>query len=190
MKKIFFTLFLTILTVYSYSQTEFTLTDNAPVFPTQYIVLEFDSLTIEEMYARTLEWVSITYNTPKEVIKAKLENKYIRIEGVAPSAYENSFWGMTNFMDIKYMVEFAFKSNRIKFEVINTEILTSPSEYSAGGWVDFKIEYSGFNKKNGKPDIRYRKAANSVLITFNNLALAFDKYLNNPIEVSIKNDDW
>ena len=100
------------------------------------------------------------------------------------------FGGMTNFMDIKYMVEFAFKSNRIKFEVINTEILTSASEYSAGGWVDFKIEYSALNKKNGKPDIRYRKAANSVLITFNSLALAFDKYLNNPIEVSIKNDDW
>ncbi len=59
----------------------FKLDEESPIFPNQYVVLKVDSLSIKNAYNKTLEWVSITYNTSDEIIKAQLKDKFIRIEG-------------------------------------------------------------------------------------------------------------
>jgi hypothetical protein len=48
---------------------------------TDYVVGTVEGKTAQELYKKTLDWVSVTYKNPKEVIKAQIENDYIRIEG-------------------------------------------------------------------------------------------------------------
>ena len=112
MKKILFTLTLSLLTIISFAQASFTLSEEKPDFPPQFIVLEIDSLSIEDGYKRTLEWININYNTPSKVIKSQIENKYVRIQGVSKNGFTFVNMGMTFYKDIRYTIEFKFKENK------------------------------------------------------------------------------
>tara|TARA_R110000744_G_scaffold218569_1_gene337354 strand:- start:1744 stop:2322 length:579 start_codon:yes stop_codon:yes gene_type:complete len=172
------------------SQT-FTLNNSdRTTFPNQFIALEVDSLSIEEGYKRTIEWINITYNTPSEVIKSSLDNKYIRIQGVASNLYTYDPLGSLS-ADVRYSIEFAFKDNRVKFDVTGTEFYISPSQYAAGGWTQLNFNNSKMYRKNGKPKKSAIKKSNQVMGYFNELAESLNSYLNKPIEKSVtENDDW
>ena len=72
-------LLLMLVSFYSNAQeTEFKCTKEGF---TDYIVGIVEGKTSQELYKKTLDWVSYTYKNPKEVIKAQIENDYIRIEG-------------------------------------------------------------------------------------------------------------
>ena len=110
MKKILFTLTLSLLTIISFAQAPtFTLSEEKPTFPNQFVAIEVDGLTIPDGYNRALEWINITYNTPSEVIKSQLENKYIRIEGIVQNFYPYDVLN-TMFASLRYTIEFKFKT--------------------------------------------------------------------------------
>ena len=196
MKKILFTLTLSLLTIISFAQApSFTLSEEKPTFPNQFVAIEVDELTIPDGYNRALEWINITYNTPSEVIKSQLENKYIRIEGIV----KNKFAGASN---VKYQIEFEFKNNKVKFEVTGLKFYIEPKEYGANmkimlneegtdGWYNLEFINTKMYKKNGKPKKAYAKRAREVMAYFNELVLSMDTYLKNPIEETESgDDDW
>ena len=191
MKKILFTLMLTLLTIISFAQApSFTLSEEKPTFPNQFVAIEVDGLTIPDGYNRALEWINITFNTPSEVIKSQLENKYIRIEGIVKNFYPYDVLN-TMFASVRYTIEFKFKENKVKFEVIKTEYYISPSQYGSGGWVNLEFLNTKMYKKNGKPKKAYAKKARKVMTYFNELVLSIDAYLKKPIEETESgNDDW
>jgi len=181
MKRILFTLCLSLLTIISFAQAPtFTLSEEKPTFPNQFVAIEVDGLTIPDGYNRALEWINITYNTPSEVIKSQVENKYIRIEGVLNNG--------AVFASLKYNIEFKFKDNRVKFEVIKMEYYVA----SGGGkWINLVYLNSEKYKKNGKYKKAYANKANKVMTYFNELVLSMDTYLKKPIgETESGNDDW
>jgi hypothetical protein len=187
MRLLFIFAFIFLSSLQTYGQgSKFELSESRPNIPPQYIVLEFDSLTIPDGYNRILEWIKINYNTPSEVIKAQFENKYIRIEGVS-----GEYLAMGTYMpkDIKYMLEFRFQEDRIKLEVLSTKIWHNASQYTSAGWFDWEIVYSDLYKKNGKPRAYAVKGANSFLDIFNNIATAIKSYILEPIGKTDE-DDW
>ena len=191
MKKILFTLTLGLLTIISFAQSpSFTLSEEKPTFPNQFVAIEVDGLTIPDGYNRALEWINITFNTPSEVIKSQLENKYIRIEGIVKNFYPYDVLN-TMFASVRYTIEFKFKENKVKFEVIKTEYYIAPSQYGSGGWVNLEFLNTKMYKKNGKPKKAYAKKARKVMTYFNELVLSMDTYLKKPIEETESgNDDW
>jgi len=191
MKRILFTLCISLLTIISFAQApSFTLSEEKPTFPNQFVAIEVDELTIPDGYNRALEWINITYNTPSEVIKSQLENKYIRIEGIVQNFYPYDILN-TMFASVKYTIEFKFKENKVKFEVIKTEYYIAPSQYGSGGWVNLEFLNSKMYKKNGKPKKAYAKKARKVMTYFNELVLSMDTYLKKPIEETESgDDDW
>ena len=84
MKKIIYFLLATIsISNLSFGQeTEFKFTKEGF---TDFVVTQCEGKTQAELYKKALDWVSVTYKNPKEVIKAQIENDYIRIEGSSNS---------------------------------------------------------------------------------------------------------
>ena len=192
MKKILFTLYLSVLTVISFAQTPtFTLSEEKPDFPPQFIVLEIDSLSIEDGYKRTLEWININYNTPSKVIKSQIENKYIRIQGISKNGFTFVNIGMTFYKDIQYTIEFKFKENKVRYDVLDYEVWDDATDYSSAGWSPYPIKYSKLYKRNGKMKKGYGKGVQTIIGCFNDIAEGLDLYLRKPIaEIISEDDDW
>ena len=189
MKNLIFTF--TLLFTFSFiaQNSKFELSDDKPTFPPQFVVIEKEGMSIEEGYQRIIEWVNVTYKNPAEVIKSQIENKYVRIEGFSSGLYIADRMGLIPPYDVKYVITFNFKENKIKFDVDSATFYIPPSQYSSGGWYDLVFVNSAMYKKNGKPKYELTKAK-KVMAYFDNLASTVQNYVNTPVEVATDDDDW
>jgi hypothetical protein len=72
---------------------------------TDFVVINIDGKTAPFLYKKTIDWVSLTYVNFKEVLKAQIENDYIRIEGINEGCL--------------YQIEISFKDGKYKFDLIS-----------------------------------------------------------------------
>jgi transposase-like protein len=158
----------------------------------KFLVIEIDSLNASELYLKTLDWIKETYKNPDEVIKAKFENEKIRFNGFQKSAMSTKMLGVPSFSDVRYSIEISFKDNKLKFEPINLERYTAPSEYVSGGWSFVPLNTGSYiYKKNGKSKGIFKRYPKQIENIFNNLKSSLEIYLlkqNNTIKD--KKDDW
>ena len=113
--------------------------------------------TAQELYQKCIDWLNETYKQPEEVIKGKIEGEYVKINGSAPNMIQVSALGSKSFMDTRYTIEFRFKDDRFRMEIISFENYIAPSQYSViSGWFTnlFHIELLIVKEnliKTGKP---------------------------------------
>jgi len=108
----------------------FSLSGEQNKFP-DYIVLNIDSSSINDSYNRTLNWVSKpSFDNEKKIISQQ-ENKSIQIQGINKIDINGQKF------DVRYFIQFRFKTNRIKFEVLDAEIYFSDQ-------IESKINWKGF----------------------------------------------
>lgn len=153
---------------------------------TDYVVLETKDLTAKDEYLRTIDWIKRNYNTPDEVIKAKIENEYIRIQGVGKNIYSLKSLGLKTFYDIRYQIEFHFKDGRIKFSVIDLESYSPSSQYSAGGW--YSLDPASLYKPDGTERTMFKQGWDDVVSYLNNLSTDVKQFVLNPPTPS--KSDW
>jgi hypothetical protein len=173
----------------SFSQGElFELSEDKTQFPS-YVVVESEDLSIEQGYQSVLEWINITYDSPDKVIKSQIENKYIRINGIAKNLYAYDAMGamITN---IQYDIEFKFQQNRVKFDITELQFYIPAGQYNAAGWAPLSFDYNKAFKKNGKRKKVYWKQVDNVLSYFNNLSSSLNKHLKNPTENFKEEEKW
>tara|TARA_A100001015_G_C15034372_1_gene735195 strand:+ start:1898 stop:2479 length:582 start_codon:yes stop_codon:yes gene_type:complete len=169
----------------------FKVTKESPSLINQFVVIDQDEMPVEEGYKRVIDWINITYNTPKEVIKGQIENDYIRIEGYQSSNPCIKSLGIVSCFDNKYSISFEFKENKIKFQVTRLQLYSAPSSVSAGGWSEAQPNYAVMYKKNGKPVKLQHQIADGFTSNLNALQSSLSKYVSNPIDSSSnKDDDW
>lgn len=138
--------FLMIYSLVFSQDTEFKMTKESF---TDYVVTPCEDKSQSEIYKKTLDWLNVTYKNPKEVLKANLENDYVRFEGSAPSLVCLSSLGMKTCYSTKYQIEVSFKDGKYKFDIIEIQYYVNSSQYSSGGWSQFPMvgmEYY-YNKK-------------------------------------------
>lgn len=158
---------------------------------TDYVVTKVDSTkTQSELYKKSLEWVQVTYNNPKEVIKAQIENDYIRIEGVSKNAICMKALGMNTCSSARYQIEITFKDGKYKFDVISVEQYVSPSKYSSGGWYTIPIDNTKYAyKDNGEIRNTYKQYPENLENLFNSLNLSLKDFLLSK-NVQSKSKEW
>ena len=76
------------------------------------IVVITDSIKATELYKKTLNWVQETYKNPEKVLKAKIENEKIRIEGFTDNAWWYKYLGATQIFGMEYSLEISFKDGK------------------------------------------------------------------------------
>ncbi|ELM3651202.1 DUF4468 domain-containing protein [Flavobacterium psychrophilum] len=167
-------------------ETEFKLTKDGF---TDFVVTPVEKTQIE-MYKKTLDWVSVTFQNPKEVIKAQIENDYIRIEGSIPTLLCKEILLSTICDNAKYQIEISFKQGKYKFDVIEINGFTLPSEYTHGGWYKVRFDYmKTYFKENGDVRSVYKNYPTAFSETFNGLNNSLKDFLISD-NIPSKKNDW
>ena len=195
MKNLLFTLAI-LVSFGGYAQEKrIQVTEKNPTFPPQYVVVEKDSMLVEDGYQRAIEWINITYKNPAEVIKSQIENKYIRMTGFVSGLYIADRMGMIAPYNVNYTIEFNFREGKVKFEVTGATFDIPASTYngiySSAKTYDLMFNHPDLFKKNGKPKYEFKKAT-KVTNYFNDLASSFSNYVMNPVsnKPASSDDDW
>ena len=119
MKKILLILTLALYNIGYAQVTEFTFTKDGL---TDYVVTQCEGKTQSEIYKKCIDWIAYTYKNPLSVTQAKIENEYIRIEGIRESLIcDNSALYGKVCRDGKYTLEISFKDGKYKFEILKIE---------------------------------------------------------------------
>lgn len=168
-------------------ETEFKLTKDGF---TDYVVTECKDKTAAEMYKKTLDWISVTYKNPKEVIKAQIENDYVRIEGASSSLICLNILGMKNCFDTKYQIEISFKEGKYKFDVIELQYYVAPGQYTRGGWFPENFEkIDEYYNKKGEIKGRYKYYPETIPLYFNVTNTKLKEFILSE-SIPSKKSDW
>ncbi len=185
MKKNIYILLVTVLvTNLSFSQeTEFKFTKEGF---TDYVVTNCEGKTQSDLYKKTLDWVSTTYKNPKEVIKAQIENDYIRIEGIKSNML-CVISGASSCFDVRYQIEISFKDGRYKFDVTKIEQYAPPSRV----WLDIPIngDFKGYFKESGEIKPMFKLLPDAFQSTFNGLNKDLESFLKSE-SIPSKKGNW
>jgi hypothetical protein len=101
---------------------------------TDFVVTPVDGKNKSVLYNKALDWISVTYKNPNVVIKAKIENEYIRFEGSNNNMLCIKTLGIKNCELANYQIEVSFKDGKYKFDLIEVKEYAKPSQYGSGGW--------------------------------------------------------
>jgi len=186
MKKITFLLFFLFAVSAIAQETEFKFSKDGF---TDYVVTACVGKTQAELYKKTLDWVAVTYKNPKEVIKAQIENDYIRIEGSSKALIVLNILGKT-YYDATYQIEISFKDGKYKFDVIEVRYYTTPSQYSPGGWGEFGLANTeGYYNKKGQIRSAFKYIPETLPDYFNTLNLELKDFLMSD-QIPSKKNEW
>ncbi|UQD54998.1 DUF4468 domain-containing protein [Flavobacterium sp. K5-23] len=158
---------------------------------TDYVVGIVEGKTAQELYKKTLDWVSITYKNPKEVIKAQIENDYIRIEGSKSNMICMKALGMLTCNDVRYQIEISLKEGKYKFDLTKLEQYTPPSKYTViSGWSEVGLaNTSVYYKENGDLRSLFKLYPTSIETEFNSLNTSLKDFLKSDT-IPSKKSDW
>lgn len=107
-----FLLLLTLISLLSYGQITMT---KEKVYGS--IIYDIDSMSAEKIYNKVLAYIQATYPTPDKVLKAKIPNEMVRMEGVFGSPVAGaSFISMEN-LDLFYSLVIEVKDNKMRITV-------------------------------------------------------------------------
>jgi hypothetical protein len=186
MKKLLFIL-LSISTFAYAQETEFKFTKDGF---TDYVIGTVPNKTASELYKKTIDWINITYKNPREVIKAQIENEYVRIEGIKSSMICKKVLLSNICENGRYQIEISFKEGKYKFDVISLESYLAASQYSSGGWYEVGLTNTSYAyKDSGELRPMFKFYPEAIESTFN--------YLNNELKKTLesetipsRNDKW
>ena len=167
--------------IFSFCQEkEFTFTKDGI---TDFVVTSVDNKTQSELFKKTLDWIAVTFKNPKEVLKAQIENDFIRTEGYSKELLCFNTMGKT-FYDANYLVEISFKDGKYKFDLLSITMLNTKSEPN--------IELNKMNeyyKENGNIRGTYKYFPEIIPVYFNNLNISLNDFLTND-KIPSKKNDW
>lgn len=186
MKKLLFIL-LFISALGNAQETEFKFTKDGF---TDYVIGTIPNKTASELYKKTIDWINVTYKNPKEVIKAQIENDYIRIEGFKSSMLCKKIMLSNICENGRYQIEISFKDGKYKFDVTSLESYLSASQYNSGGWYPVGLSNTSYAyKDSGELRTTYKYFPEEIETTFNSLNIELKKFLESE-SIPSKNDGW
>lgn len=154
---------------------------------TDFVVTSCDGKTQSELYNKCLDWISVTYKNPSEVIKSKIENEYIRIEGFSSDIVCYSYMGK-RCSDTKYEIEISFKDGRYKFDVLSISEFNNMSKSML--WTNFEInDTAAYFDKKGEIKKSYKYIPEMMPAYFNNLNLNLKDFMMSN-SIPSKKTDW
>lgn len=141
MKNIFTTLTL-LIAINTYSQVG--MFSFKPDGNSDFVVNTVEGFKAEDIYKKVINWVSLNYQNPESVIKAKIENEYIRITGFNSESFSRTLKSGSKFQyGIRYSIEIQIKDGKFRFKYTPNEITTDEGK---------KVYFTLFDVLSNKPD--------------------------------------
>ena len=134
------------------------------------VQLDFNNLTTNQIYERSLMWVEETFVNAKDVLNENIENEKIKIEGFAEKAWWYKSMGLKNYNHMQYTVQLYFNNNQVTFNYLVGQfyMLEGPKT---------QYDYRMFFKKDGSIRKQYPEAVSSLELTMNTLLVSYYNYI-------------
>ena len=152
-----------------------------------FVVLKVDSASARLLYDNAKKYINKTYENPSDVIKAKVENEYVKfITHKSDITSLKNGWA-TLHIDGDYTVELNFKDGKAKYEVVALDM------YNPNG--GYKLQFSGgismsyYPIYNGSGELKHAEAKRGLEEYFNSEIQSILGYLNGSIG-SPKKENW
>jgi hypothetical protein len=155
---------------------KFELTNKGLVQP---IVIIIDSSNTADLYKKTLNWVQETYKNPEKVLKTKIENEKIRVDGIKTGAWYYKMYGLASYCDVEYSFNIEFKDNKVRLS------FDFGSTYLSLDGSTTVFDYTKMYKENGKVYKVYEHTQEGMDQMMNELSLSLYNYLTVK-----KKSDW
>ena len=168
-----------------FSQEKFTYNEDG--LTPKYIVTEKEKMTKDEFYTKSLNWIKETYKNPDKVIKTKIENEKIRIEGVEMDLLCRSALGSSSCYNTTYTIELEFRDGKSKFTPTNMTYRIPAGQYNSE--MIMSIDFASgdeFYKRNGKLKNVTKSIPEQVET---HLSLLYTNYLNY-LNQDSSNEEW
>lgn len=122
MKKIIILLFI-FFSANTFAQIQnFTFSENGT---TNFSVNSIPNLNAKEIYVKAINWVNTNYQNPEKVIKAKIENEMIRIDGFDSKSFSRTTSTGNKFQyGLHYTLELQFQDGKYRIKYTPNEITT------------------------------------------------------------------
>ncbi len=148
-----------------------------------FVVVTKENTSAEELYNTSIKYVNEQMKNPGSSIKSDIKGDYIRYSVYIPEIILYSNSGSKRKIQGFFDVEFRFKDNRVRYEIVSISMPDKDSKYevvfSGSKWSGYPIY-----EKNGK--LFKEKEKEELELFFNALLSTYVSYLN---EGSTK-DDW
>lgn len=187
MKKSIFLFFIYLITANVFSQSLVVTQDgfrDESNLDNNYVVLEFENKTAENLYNTAVKYINLTYKNPDEVISGQIKNDFIKYNTYV-SNFPNvkSAWVNLN-INTEYTTLLSFRDNKIKYEIVSINMENTDGiglAFTGNGWDG---NHTIYNKK-GK--LKKEDAKVQLESYFNNEIQNLISALN---DESSSEDDW
>lgn len=152
-----------------------------------YVVIEMEGKTQQEVYDIALKWVKSTFVNEDSSIQSQIDGELIRFKGFKPRAVGFKVLGSKSMFDASYMVDLKFKDGKIKFDPLSIEVITRGNAYVSPARTEYINSHSNMWKRNGKLRKSMQFVPDDISLMFNVLAHTLKNYENG---VSAEKDDW
>jgi Domain of unknown function (DUF4468) with TBP-like fold len=103
-----------------------------------YIVIYVDSVSAKDLYSRAYSYIQHTWKNPDIANNGKVEGEFLHVKTfVSAAVIAKGNLGAKIPLDFKYAVNLDFRDGKVKYEIADLDIETSPS----AGDYPFFIEY-------------------------------------------------
>ena len=154
-------------------------------FP-NYAVVKCPGKTKEEIYSKIIDWISVTYHSPKDVLLGKIDNDYVRFQGSSSTLFCSKVLLSNYCPEARYVIEVSVKDGKYKFEIVNMESYNE----SFHNWYPVQVSLGAKNyfKKNGEPKQPFSIWITSIPDFFNSLNNSLKDFVMG--KARIQNKDW
>lgn len=142
-----------------------------------YLIIEAKNNTAGELYLKAVRYVNERYTSPKEAIKSKLENQYLKYKTFVSDFAKVKNGGAKIPVDALYTIELQFKDGRVKFSLLDLDL---------GGITWAGSVWKGYPIYNKKGRLRLPETKAFIEDYFNTEVAELSDYLND----KAKKGDW
>lgn len=89
-----------------------------------YLVISCEGKSAKELYDNALKYINQNYKNPDAVIKGRIESEYMSFITHSPNAFSFKRAGGKPKYDLNYRTELYFKDERVKYEILDIEMLS------------------------------------------------------------------
>lgn len=135
----------------------------------------------DELYSKTLNWLSEKYKDPDQVIEKKEKNDKIRFEGFTDNAICYGTGADYRCEGLTYQIEISFEDGQYKLKPLKLSYDSNSKKK-----VNINLKKGDYYDKSGKIDVDYSKVPSQIETLFNGLNESLSNYLNNEDQ----EDEW
>lgn len=174
--KLNLSIFALFMCIYTFSQNQFEVSAESPVFPPEEVLIDVPNLSVENSYDLVADWLKTNFNSVDDFILDQQCNDFITLVFTVDDLYMEQSHLFNKNCDVKYELTFRCLDKKICIEINDLKV-HFPETLSSGGWETVTINYQDLFRKNGKLNIKKKETLDKLQDHFNKVVYGLENHI-------------